>query len=227
MKIIATFHKTAECEWKIRVLPRKNQDGRYDEELYDVWSPTGKESMLVFNPTISIVIKGRHGDNQVSAMVPIHMVYALEHCLSTVYERLQVKGMYRSEGSSLYIDGNIAGRNATKLSLYRASLVMIPAVVTDRFTGKMLRGVRLSYDGDVIGDLHHAELREICEVLNHLDINSYSMILALAEKLVRMDRKLDTILDGQAMILSILKNQGVGSVNSPANASDTWTPGRF
>lgn len=223
MKIIATLHRTVECDWKIRILPRKDQDGRYESELYDVWKPTKGEEVLLFNPSISLVIRGRQGTEPTSVLVPIHLVYTLEHCLSSVYERLHTKGLYRSEGGTLYMDGNIAGKTAVKLSLYRASLIMIPSVVIDKFSNKTLRGIRLTYDGNTIGNLQHTEVREICELLNHLDVNAYTMVLALAEKLTRMDQKMDKIIDGQSMILSILKNQGINTGGS----GNTWTPGRF
>jgi len=227
MKIVATFHRTVESDWKVRIVPRRAPSGEYDEEIFSTWKPDKDEEMLIFNPSISLVVRNRT-DRNASVSIPISLTYALESCLSAVYSRLQTKGLYTMVNNELYLDANIAEKCAVKLSIYKSHIVLIPVVVHNTTTDEMLRGIRLWYGGNFVANLRHNEVRELCEVLNHLDIQAYTMILALAERITKMDEKLDQVISSQSLILSMLKDLGATKIKTtPPIDGMQWRPAEF
>lgn len=228
MKIIATVFSGYEAEWRIRIAPRKRKNFERSE-LITFWNPSDSsdsESMLIYNPTISINVKNRY-DSQLSAIIPVNMAYALEDALNVMYENLQTKGLYTKDGNILYIDPKVADKCAVKIPCFTGSIILYPAKIQTK-SGEEIRAARVVSDGKVIADMRHEELRELCELINHLDIQTFSLIASLLEKIDNMDKKLDRIMEAQATILDLLHRQGLNQVREQKQMSNgpqlDWKP---
>lgn len=197
-----------ESEWKIRVAPRKLASGEVDNELVEVWKPNNKsdDAMLMFNPTISLVIRNRMAKDTKAIIIPITMIYSFENCLSVIYNRLMTDGLYRMDKGTMYIDAKIAEKCSIKLSVFKDNITFIPIIIYTKHTEEPIKGIRLYLSGTPILELRHNDIREVCEILNHLDINTYTVALAMLEKMSTMDAKLDTMLANQVTMMEYLSS---------------------
>ena len=227
MKIISTIYRTMESDWKIRIAPRKLATGEYDTELIEFWKPSNKadDSMLMFNPSISLNIKNRAVKDSKAIIVPINLVYAFENCLSVIYNKLSTSGLYKVDRGKMYIDAKIADKCSIKLSVFKDSITFIPIIIYAKHTEEPIKGIRLYLSGTPILDLRHNEVREACEILSHLDINTYSVALAMLEQMSTMNEKLDAVLSNQVTMLeylnSLIVNKQIGG-SSTASTPFTW-----
>lgn len=217
MKILATIHQTYETDWRIKITPRKRRDGTYESSAVSFWSPEHTdETMLIYNPIISIVMRNRF-DKSAVITIPINQVYALEDALSVAYNNLNTKGLYTTDGQKLYIDAKIADKTAIKLTCFRDVIILYP-IIMYLPSGEELKGIRFVSNGKPVADMRHVDIRELCEKLNHMDLQTFSIIASMLEKMGEMDQKLDRILETQAEILQLLKSEGFSvKRNKPLN----------
>lgn len=226
MKILSTIHQTWTTEWRIRINPRVNPDGS-KEELVRMWTTPENETMLIFNPIVSIVIRNTKDKTLPNISVPINRAYGLEDALSVVYNNLKTKGLYKSDGNKLYLDNNIAEKCSTRLNCYRDIVVFRPSVLYLP-TGEDVKGIIIVTNGQIIGELRHDEIRECCEVLNHLDVQTYTLIASLLDQQQKMEGKLDRIIQNHSEVLmslnQILKNQTAQMPEQKPDTPFTWKP---
>lgn len=221
MKLIATLKKGYEAEWRVRISPRKMQDGTYDSNTVSFWTPpdgSADEKMLIYNPSVGISVRNRFNKGD-GILIPITLLYALSNKLMIVYNNLNTKGLYTTDGSKLYIDAKLADKSAVKLMSYRDTIIFYPVKVSVG-TGEEVKAIRIVANGKTIADMRHDEVRELCETLDHLDIQTFSLLLSMLEQMNYMDEKLDKILQTQSEILQILKENGLShSKIQPPNYS--------
>ena len=161
-------------------------------------SKVGNES-LIFNPTVYLCIEAndRGRNSAPSAVIPATTIYRVNGMLTKVYRSIVDQKMYRAEGRSLYLDSNVAAKCIRKLSLYRNTLVVAPAVLSigDADDRHQIMAVSFSVDDMQIGLLGHQDLLNLIDVIGHMDINSYTMMAGIIDQLSTMDTKLDRILE--------------------------------
>lgn len=209
MKLLATIHETQETTWRIRISSRKNPE-KPEGDIISKWTPntSNAESMLIFNPMISLVVRNRF-DTQKSILIPMTMFYPLGNILSVCYNGLANDKLYKQDGNTLYMDGNQAKHTARKLSCFKDVLVLHPCVIsTNSGDLKGIRIINASKDA-TIGDLRHQEVRDLIEKISHMDIQTYTLVLSLLDQLDQMDQKLDRMISLQTEILGILKSEGI------------------
>lgn len=227
MKLLATLKRGYEAEWRVRISPRKMQDGTYDASTVSFWTPpdgSAEDRMLIYNPTIGITVRNRFNKGD-GILIPITLLYALSNKLMIVYNNLNTKGLYTTDGSKLYIDAKLADKAAVKLMSYRDTIIFYPVKVSVG-SGEEIKAIRIVANGKTIADMRHDEVRELCETLDHLDIQTFSLILSMMEQMNYMDEKLDRILQTQSEILQILKEQGLShnKIQTPSyNQSNATT----
>lgn len=174
---------------------------------------------LIFNPSVVIILRNRNPNvSQVSAMIPVSLFYRFTSTLSGVYQSLQKDKLFHSDSGVLYLDQKAAINYARKLSLFKNSLTIIPEVHQDR-SGKAVKGIGFRVDGEFIGTISHSEGLCLIDVLDHLDINTFSLLAGVVDELDSISRRTDIILDKVSKIENILLQQNHKGPNTQKNPS--------
>ena len=173
----------------------------------------------MYNPSIGLIIRNKF-ESKNYIIVPIHMMYGLINILSVINNRLDNKKLYTSEGNRLYLDAGKAVESSVKISCFSDSIYIVPSVM--EVDQQDLKAVQIKHNSTiypVIGTMTYRELHQVTETLRHMDFQTYSIILAMLEKIVTIDTKIDQILDTQTEILRLLRGEGIKSskVNIDAN----------
>lgn len=172
-------------------------------------SKIGNQS-LIFNPTVYLNIEGRdaRGPGSPQASVPANMLYRFNGAMTKVYKSLGDDKMYRAEGRSLYLDAKMASQATRKLSLFRNVLVMSPITLSLGDDDPQTRAVAFAVDSTVIGALAHNELLNLIDIINHMDLNSYTLMAGLVDQMAAMDEKLDKVLAAlNSLLFEVKKKQ--------------------
>lgn len=224
MKILTTIHQTWSTEWRIRINPRKNVDGTEAERIVNFWEPPNRkgDGMLIYNPIVTINVRNSRVKDAPSINIPINKAYGLEDALSVVHNNLRVKGLFMNEGTKLYLDIKLAEQYSTKVNCFRDIVVFRPAVLYLP-TGEDVKGIQIICNSQLIAEIRHDEIRELCEVLNHLDVQTYVLVASMLEGQYLLDKKLDRVLEQNSELLMLvnrlLKSQ---EVNKQTNPSDPF-----
>lgn len=206
--------------WKIRVSPEGVRD-KEPTPLFNVWIPDGKQNKLhrwvFYNPKIAIVIQNKF-QKEIKFYVPYTVFYNLKDTLRVMYSRLLQEGLYTTQDGILYVDQKNAMKKRIKISVFSDSLMFTPvAIQINEDENLWERGVKItSSTNEGILQLDINEVKTLFEVLDRLDINTYSLILSMAEQLSEMDEKLDEVLNIQRKILKLLAK----SANQTSNPND-------
>ena len=211
MRLLATLYDGRGMEWRIKVSPGGTRD-HPDEKVIKFWAPNNEpqNKMLLYNPKISLSgrSRDRYAQTTEEVYIPVNRIYLFANKLMTVYRGLSSEKLkIRNENEKLFMDANAMLENSQKLNLFGKSLIISPSIV--RYANEELLGVQFTMGGTYAGMMDHNEVRELCEILSHTDIQVYTMLLSMMEKLDDMDGKLDRLAEGQAQILRVLQNAGV------------------
>ena len=214
MKIISTLYETYDMEWRIHVNPKglKNDSPDDHRPIITFWTPNGEPQnrMLLYNPKIALVGRVKRNPTEENIYIPLNMLYAFANRLSSVYQGLSTEGLKKRDGNHLYIDQNHAMKLSQKLTLFSKSVVMVPSVLTIHDTEVI--GIQFTVGGKFAGSMPHTDIRELCEILTHTDIQVYALILSLMETIDTMDQKIDRVLEMQSEILGLLRSNGDNKV---------------
>ena len=203
--------------WKIRVSPSGVKDGK--EELFRVWIPndsTEDNRWIFYNPKIAIIIQSKF-DKSIKYYVPVSMFYTLKDAIKVMYNRIASDKVYDNLEGELYLDERKANKNRVKLTMFSDSIVFIPTIISQEADEVLLlkRGVKiesLSDPNKPSVEIEISELKSLYEILDRLDVNTYSLILTLAERIDNMDNKLDKIIDLQTKILKLIEKENIKSI---------------
>lgn len=230
MKLLATIYSSRTMDWKVRIEPRVNQSHPElnSNSVISLWTPpNGKEAMLIYDPKISVIGKPRYyGSNDVTNIYfPISQLYGFIGHLSKCYRQLSDTKLYHRDGKQLYLDKQQMDQATQKLPLFGGSILIMPGIITERDQGDVY-GVQFVQNSKYAGAMSHYDTKELCDVLTHLDVQSYTMILSIMERIVEMDGKLDTIISMEQEILQLLKADNVQKAkltkNQSADINFTW-----
>lgn len=194
MKLISTLYTGTEIEATLTIQSRTTRakdDSSDDPLIVRYKSKIGNQS-LIFSPTVALVLRGR-GQNRLDAWIPVNLFYRFTSTLSHAYHSLSTDKLYYSDKGTLYFDRKIADSQTRKISLFRNSLTLSPDIAYDR-TGKQMKGVLFSVDGAAMGIMGHNDVLGMVEMLDHFDINTYSLLAGVVDELESMSNKVDTIL---------------------------------
>lgn len=194
MKLISTLYTGTEIEATLTIQSRTTRakdDSSDDPLIVRYKSKIGNQS-LIFSPTVALVLRGR-GQNRLDAWIPVNLFYRFTSTLSHAYHSLSTDKLYYSDKGTLYLDRKIADSQTRKISLFRNSLTLSPDIAYDR-TGKQMKGVLFSVDGAAMGIMGHNDVLGMVEMLDHFDINTYSLLAGVVDELESMSNKVDTIL---------------------------------
>lgn len=211
MKLIATIYETLDMEWRIHVNPRGTRNEVEEHRpIISFWSPNGKheERMLIYNPKIALVGRVKKpAYAEETVYIQINQLYAFANKLSQVYQGLSAANLKKRDGNHLYIDQSQALKTSQKMNLYNKSLVITPSILT--IHDSEVIGVQFTVGGKFAGSMPHTDIRELCEILTHTDVQVYSLVLSLLEKLDDMDQKLDKIIAMQSELLGVIKSNQI------------------
>ncbi len=162
-------------------------------------SKKGKSS-LIYNPVIYMSLDVKGGTINDSISVPLGTVYTFNRTLNAVYKRLSTKGLYtRNEG--VVMDKALASKLALKFGIYKDQVIIAPAISNTSYDGIQREGVSISTQTGSTMVITHADALALCEVLQNIDISTYTMLAVslaknvdIEDKLATMDEKLDRIL---------------------------------
>ena len=219
MTFEGTLYQGSTSNWKIRVSPTGVKDME-SEEIFKVWFPNGDKNpskkWVFYNPKIAFIIQYRF-DNTVKYYVPVSMFYALKDALKVMYNRVLSNEMYSKIDGKTFLNESKAIENRVRLTMFSDSIIFTPMLIEQETDEGIIekKGVKidsvqnldkLSIPIDVI------ELKTIYEILNRLDINTYTLILSLSEQITSMDKKLDKVLDLQTKILKLIEKETVQDI---------------
>jgi hypothetical protein len=147
------------------------------------------------------------------------MFYALKDTLKVMYNRVLDKDMYTKINGKMYLNESKANENKVKLTMFSDSLIFTPVLIEYEVndTTNVKRGIKIESaqdDNKPPINIDANELKTLYEVLNHLDINTYSLILSLIERMSSMDQKLDDILDTQHKILKLVEKENIKDIKN-------------
>ena len=225
MKLISTVYPADELEVLLTVQSRtvrstKDTSSGSDLLITRYRSKIGNES-LIFNPSIGLILRSRNNRNVSDALISINLIYRFTASLSTVYQKLQSEKLYHSEGNTLYVDQKLALHYSRKISLFRNSLTICPAVSTDR-TGKLIKGVIFTIEGNPIGTMNHSEVLGLLDILDHLDISTYALMAGVVDEMENMGRQMNMVMEKLTNIEKLLIAMNNGTA---MNQSQTSNPG--
>lgn len=221
MTFDGTLYQGMTSIWKIRVSPNGVKDSQ-PEELFKVWMPNnGKEKSkrwIFYNPKIAFIIQYKF-NNMIKYYIPVSMFYALKDTLKVMYNRVLDKDMYTKINGKMYLNESKANENKVKLTMFSDSLIFTPVLIEYEAndTTNVKRGIKIEStqdDNKPPINIDANELKTLYEVLNHLDINTYSLILSLIERMSSMDQKLDNILDTQHKILKLVEKENIKDIKN-------------
>lgn len=225
-----------ETQWKIRISPKTSPTQQNNNQsIITTWAPNlSNNQMLMYNPTIGLLIRNRK-DTKNYIIVPIHMIYLFINSLIVVNNNLDKNKIYREEDNHLYLDTAKVIDSSVKMSCFSDSIIISPSIM--ELNQQDIKAVQIKHNSTImpiIGNLTHRELHQLIETLRHMDFQTYSIVLALMERIVIMDQKIDTIMETQKEILGLLKGEGIKSnkvsikTNNPISdftwegVSDAW-----
>lgn len=233
MKTISELYRGYDISWKIIVSPRGLRDDSGVAPTVRFWSPKGQpeEKMLIYSPKIALsakyIQKRYDGQNEAqsheSINMPINMVYTFANRMRSVYQSLSDPKMFhRDSNGNIIMDKNLAIQNSKKMSLYNANLVISPSVIY--YGDSQGYGAVITMGGKPVGRMAHFEMKELCELIDHLDFQVYSLLLSVLEKNCEMDDKLAKLQGDVSEILSILKSGNNMEVQLPKRDPNglTW-----
>ena len=216
MTFDGTIYNGSSSTWRVRVSPNGVKDEE-PQELFRVWMPNGTtdnhKRWVFYNPKIALLIVNRF-DKNAKYYVPISMLYALKDALKVMFNRIASKDMYAKVDGQLYLSEQKKVENKVKLTMFSDSIIFTPIMIEYEDDDGLVqkRGIRIEalQDTDKTPiDLDVNELKTVYEILDRLDVNTYSLILSLAEQLGEMDQKLDKVIDLQTRILKLIEKESV------------------
>lgn len=239
MKILSTVFTGSDLEWKIKVSPRKNLINKNEYvPTFNVWTPDDGSGFtaLIYNPVISLSptpTRKSPNDKRNCPLIPMDKIYLFVNMLEQVYKDLSTPKMFvRSPEGQLIADKNLTNKARRKIKLYSQDLVVIPSVVYGY--NEETYGIHLYHGGEFTGTMTHKDLRMFCEIMMHLDIQVYSLLLNMVEQNIELNNKMDKLTcdvsDIKNLLNVFIKSQQMGQprqneeVKSPSvDAGFGWT----
>lgn len=211
MIVDSTIFSGQYSTWRVRITPDgQNVENGYtkkelDQGLTRPWQPEGGLKWIFFHPKISILAISRD-DSKQRVWIPTSLLYSLRDCIQTSYARLSTKGLFHEQDGMIYCDKAEAQRQRILLPIPGGFSVLFEPTVIYRKDDKPKLGISLrtssSPDGAVV--ISRTEAKELFTVLDHVDLNSYSAILAILEKLERLEDRTDKLLQGQQQLIQMV-----------------------
>ena len=201
MKSINTIYSNRTIRFSLIINNKINRgDGTYTEgPLVEKYVSKVGNASLIFNPSIYLLVDSTNrfdpSQPRKNAAVPGNAIYRFNSMLSKVYKDIMESKMYREDGRELYLDEKLASKASRRMSLFRNSVIVAPCVIYRGEDNPRLRGVTFIVEGEAIGELDHAELINIINQIEHLDLTTYSMLVGLSDQVNGVDEKLNLIID--------------------------------
>lgn len=152
--------------------------------------------ILIYDPSIALVIKDHSTGKQL--LIPVNMLNRVRDALYMMYQKLDTKGLFTTVDGKLYVDKKVAESCQLKTQLFKGPLIFTPTVYTDENVHKaiymMYQDVRIIVKQDDIPSIYN--------VLERLDVHTYSLMLTMLERMDEMDQKLDTVIDLLNVLMS-------------------------
>lgn len=203
MKLKTTVYQGHDLEWNIIVSPNKDTQ-KEDIDIFRRWTPPGEQNakVLIYSPKIAMVPsmvmrKGmsfadfnREKDTRAYMAIPIDHIYIFINVLQQVYKDLSNPKLFIKDTSGyIYMDKQTAKECSRKVKLFNGDAVISPAIFA--FNAGEIIGVTITYKGTLVGSMTHKEVRKLCELVNHMDIQVYSLLLNMVEQNLDISDKLD------------------------------------
>lgn len=212
MIVDSTIFSGLYATWRVRITPdgqnvEKNgyTKEELDQGLTKLWQPEDGLKWIFFNPKISIIAKSRKEPKH-RIWIPTSLLYSLRDCIQTSYARLATKGLFYKKDRMIYCDKAEAQRQRIILPIPGGySVLFEPTVIYGKDDEPKLGiSLRSSSAPDAVILLPKTEAKELFTVLDHVDLNSYSAILAILEKLERLEDRTDKLLQGQEKLIQMV-----------------------
>lgn len=212
MIVDSTIFSGLYSEWKVRITPdgpNVENNGYTKEELDQgltrSWQPENGLKWIFFRPKISIIAKSKR-ESRHSIWIPTSLLYSLRDCIQTSYARLATKGLFYEKDGMIYCDKAEAQRQRILLPIPGGFSVLFEPTIIYGKDDKPKLGIslRTSSNPDAVVLLSRTEAKELFTILDHVDINSYSAILAMLEKLERLENRTDKLLQGQQQLIQMV-----------------------
>ena len=210
MKFINSLYSTNELEFVMNVQPKNqknsNQGASSDGPLVTVHRSRVGNMTLVFSPTVALVVRSRSRSIEDNAWIPLHLIPRFTSNVASVYHTLSDGKIVHSDNGKMFIDKKKAVSASVKMSLFRNGLMIAPAVLDS--AGKPTVGISMSIDGKIIGSMVHSEAMSLVDILDRLDLATYSVMAGMVDKLAEIDTKTEEILRVTMDIRNLMERSG-------------------
>ena len=125
----------------------------------------------------------------------------------------------------MYVDRNVALSVSRRMSLFRNSITLTPGVTVDR-TGKPIKGIDFVVDEVVIGTMSHTEVLGVIDLIDHIDLSTYTLIAGVIDELESSNRKLDHMQAQMDRIEKLLQPQKNTRHDERPSTFD-WKPNEY
>lgn len=232
MKFITTLYHSREVEFRLTIQPknRKDANGNWSENetMLQHYVSKSRSESLIFNPSVYISITSM-SNVRVSATVPMHLAYRFTSLLTQVYNNSMSKDVYR-EDNGLFLDQKGAIAAARRMSLYRYSLTVFPEIMPGA-DNSQVKGIAFQVDKERIGAIPLNEISTLIDILDHMDMATYTLVVGLLEEIQGLQLTNDIILQKLTTIEGILSGaQPTQTRNNPQPRQSSaagifdWTP---
>ena len=202
MRLKSSVFQGFDLEWSVVVSPKTNTN-KEELDIFRQWAPPGENAkVLIYAPKISVIPsmvihKGmtypqynREKKERGFLPIPIDSIYIFINLLEKVYKELSNPKLFTKDPNGyIMMDKNVAKECSRKMKLYSGDIVVSPAVFA--FSSVESFGVTIMHRGIFVGSMTHKEIREFCEIIHHLDIQVYSLLLNIVEQNFDSSNKLE------------------------------------
>ena len=229
MVIESTIFEGRYSSWRVVVSPSGlDQNGNASQELVKPWGPKNSAPQRIyFNPKISIIGMSRFTKHRI--WVPISLLYTLRDCIQTSYARLSIKGLFYERDGYVYCDHARAQEQRIKLPIPKGHSVLFePSVFYKDDEGQICISLTTASSPEGSVSVLKNEAKELFTTLDHIDVNSYTVILSLLESMMNLNNKADMMLVKQSrlerMLAKILGIKELENVEAGSYVED-FAPG--
>lgn len=220
MKLITTIYSGRDLELNVTIQPRSQRDteGRrveVENMLQTRQSKVGN-TYLIFAPTLYLSLRNRdwNGGARQEATILAHQVYRFNALLTQVYNNAMGKGVYR-EDNGLFLDQKATAAAARRMSLYHSSLTLFPDIMAGP-DNTQLKAIGFQVDKQKIGAMSLLDTMAMIDVLDHLDLTTYTLAAGLLEEMGNLQTLGEVILNRLDGIEGLLRQLGQPPTQSEA-----------
>lgn len=200
MNLYSTVFSGREVIFTLKISPFRKKNEELEEPqpkplIERMVSKASGSQYLMYRPTVGLSIQSRKNQN-IYAICPSHLIYQLAGIFYSVYQKLSEKDWYiASPDGSITIVSSEVAKMSKRMSLFRSVIEVRPTML-DVLNEGTVPGIMVIINRELCGTMLEYEVKAFIDMVNHMDISTYSLLVGLVDKVDQIDGKLDKLLRG-------------------------------